>query len=134
MKRYITLALGMLLVVGAVVSLPGCGHDQVLTSITVNPSGATITGAGVIVNFQAIGTYIHPPENKDLTNSVVWASVAPQIIDFNFVGSTAGQAMSGSGCGSNIGITATHYSDPQNKSGSVVVGNAVVTVKGNPGC
>ena len=125
MNRYITLALGTLLAVGAAVILPSCGHDQVLTSITINPNGATITGTGVIVNFQALGTYIHPPETKDLTNSVVWMSAAPQVIS---IVADTGVATSGSGCGTNIGITATHYSDPQNKSGSVVVGTGTITV------
>ena len=132
MKRsYIGLALGTLVTAAALLSLPSCGHDQVLTSITINPTGATITGTGVIVNFQAIGTYIHPPQNKDITTSVVWMSAAPQIISID---PNTGVATSGSGCGTNIGITATHYSNPQNQSGSVVVGTAPVSVTQVPSC
>lgn len=129
MNRYITLALGTLLAVGAAVILPSCGHDQVLTGITVTPNGGTITGGGIITNFQATGTYIHPPEQKDLTDSVVWQSSNPQVIAFGFLGSTAGQAITEVGfCGTNIGITATEYSNPQTKTGSVVIGTAAVSV------
>jgi hypothetical protein len=129
MKRsYIGLALRALMAVG-VLGLSSCGHDQKLISITINPSGATITGTGVVVNFQAIGTYIHPPENKDITTSVVWTSAAPQVVS---IVSNTGVATSGTGCGTNITITATAYSNPQNHTGSVVVGTATVSVS-HPG-
>ena len=72
MKRsYIGLALGALVVVGAMLSLPSCGHDQKLVSVTVSPSAATIAGPGIEVDFKAVGTYIHPPESRDITTSVV---------------------------------------------------------------
>jgi hypothetical protein len=132
MKRsYIALAIGTLVAIGTVLSLPSCGHDQVLTAVTINPSGASITGTGVIVNFQAIGTYIHPPESKDITTSVVWTSAAPQIVS---IVSNTGVATSGAGCGSNITITATHYTNTQAQSGSVVVGTAAVSVTQVPAC
>jgi hypothetical protein len=132
MKRsYIRLAMGALVMVGALLSLPSCGHDQKLVSITINPPGANITGAGVVVNFQAIGTYIHPPQSKDITGSVVWTSAAPQVVS---IISNTGVATSGVICGTNITITATAYSNPQNKSGSVVVGTAAVSVTQLPHC
>jgi hypothetical protein len=132
MKRsYIGLALGALVALGAVLSLPSCGHDQKLISIAINPPGATITGAGVEVDFQAIGTYIHPPENKDITNSVVWTSAAPEVVS---IISNTGVATSQNACGTNITITATAYSNPQNHSGSVVVGTAAVNVTQPPTC
>ena len=43
MKRsYIGLALGALVAVGAALSLPSCGHDQKLVSLTVQPSAGFI--------------------------------------------------------------------------------------------
>jgi hypothetical protein len=126
MKRsYIGLALGALVMVAASVALPSCGFDRKLVLITVNPPGANITGAGVEVDFQALGTYIHPPETEDITNSVVWASTAPQIVSID---AKTGVAVSGTGCGTNITITATAYSNPQNNSGSIVQGTALVSV------
>jgi hypothetical protein len=126
MKRsYLGIAFGALVAVGAALSLPSCGHNQKLVSITIDPTGANITGAGVAVDFQAFGTYIHPPETKNITDSVVWTSAAPQIVSID---SKTGVAVSGSGCGTDITITATAYSDPQNDSGGVVVGTAAVSV------
>ena len=97
MKRsYIGLALGALVMVAASVALPSCGFDRKLVLITVNPPGANITGAGVEVDFQALGTYVHPPETEDITDSVVWASTAPKIISID---PKTGVAMSQAGCG-----------------------------------
>jgi hypothetical protein len=132
MKRnYIGLALSALIMVAALLSLPSCGHDQKLVSIAVAPAGLSITGEGLIVNFNALGTYIHPPENKDITNSVVWASSLPQAISID---PNTGVAVSGTACGTNISITATAYSNPQSKTGSVVVGTALVNVAQVPPC
>jgi len=125
MKRsYIGLALGALVMVAAL-AFPSCGFDRKLVAITITPPGANITGAGVEVDFQALGTYIHPPETEDITNSVVWASTAPQIVSID---AKTGVAVSGTGCGTNITITATAYSNPQNNSGSIVQGTALVSV------
>jgi hypothetical protein len=132
MKRsYLGLALGALIAVGALLSLPSCGHDQKLVSIAVTPAGLSITGDGLIVDFKALGTYIHPPESRNITNSVVWASSLPQAIS---VDPNTGVAVSGNACGTNISITATVYSNPQSKTGSVVVGTALVNVAQVPPC
>ncbi len=126
MKRsYIGLALGALIVVAAFVALPGCGFQRRLVAITINPPGANITGEGLVIDFQALGTYIHPPETVDITDSVVWTSAVPQVIA---IVANTGVATSGFDCGTNITITATGYSNPQSKSGDVVVGTAAVNV------
>ncbi|MGB8012045.1 MAG: hypothetical protein WCF68_10560 [Terriglobales bacterium] len=126
MKRsYIGLALSALVAVGAALILPSCGFQRKLVSITVTNDGATITGPGLILDFKAYGTYVHPPDTEDITNSVVWASSVPQAIS---IVSNTGVATSGRACGTNVAITASAYSNPQNDSGSVVVGTALVTV------
>jgi hypothetical protein len=115
----------------AVLALPSCGFKRKLVSITIIPDAANITGAGVQVQFQAIGNYVHPPDSRDITNSVVWASAAPQIVDIN----QAGLATSGAGCGADITITATAHSDPNDNNSGVVVGTAAVSVtQPNNGC
>jgi len=115
MKRsYIGLAMGLLVVVAAFLAFPSCGFDRKLVSITINPPGASIVGPGVVVNFQAIGNYIHPPDSRDITTSVVWTSAAPQVID---IVSNTGVATSGAVCGTNITITATWYSNPRPRPG-----------------
>jgi len=121
--KYVGLLLSV--VVGMLLTQASCGHDRELISITVLPDGATIKGAGTEVDFKAVGTYVHPPEQRDITNSVVWQSAAPQVISID---ANTGVATAGTGCGTNITITATAYSNPQNKSGSVVVGTAAITV------
>ncbi len=126
MKRsYIGLAMVVLVTVAALLAFPGCGFDRRLVSITINPPGASIVGPGVVVNFQAIGNYIHPPDSRDITTSVVWTSAAPQVID---IVSNTGVATSGIACGTAITITATWYSNPQTRTGAVVVGTAAVDV------
>ena len=113
----------------AVLMLPGCGAKRKLVSITMIPDAADITGAGVSVQFKAIGNYIHPPDSRDITDTAVWESAAPQIVTVN----QAGLATSTTGCGKNITITATAHSDPHDDSSGVVVGTAAVSVT-NPGC
>jgi len=124
-RSCVGLAMGALVMVAALLAFPSCGFKRQLVSITINPSGANIIGPGVEVDFQAYGNYIHPPDSKNITNSVVWMSAAPEVIS---IVSNTGVATSGAVCGTNITITATAYSDPQNQTGSVVVGTAAVTV------
>jgi hypothetical protein len=123
--------MAVLVVVAAFMAFPSCGFDRKLVSITIDPPGATIAGPLVTVNFKAYGNYIHPPDTRDITDSVVWTSAAPKVIS---IVSNTGVATSGSFCGTNITITATWYSNPQTQTGSVVVGTAPVTVTQPPTC
>lgn len=107
-----------------VVALPSCGFKRKLVSITLIPDTVTLAGPGVELQFQAIGNYEHPPDSRDITNSVVWASAAPQIVTID----EGGLATSQDGCGTNITITATGHSDPHDSKSGVVVGQAAVTV------
>ena len=122
------------LVFGTMIALallvaPSCGFKRQLVSITVTPPAASITGTGVQVQFKAVGNYIHPPDSRDITDSVVWQSSAPQVISID----ATGLATSGDVCGTNITVTATGHSDPHDSSSGVVVGTATVNVK-LPGC
>jgi len=77
-QRYIGLAMGTVITVGAALSLPSCGHDQKLVSLTIQPGAFTFLTPYVpppAVNteqYRAIGTYIHPPATKDVTNEATW--------------------------------------------------------------
>ncbi len=113
--------------------LLSCGHDRKLVSITVTPDNVTFGGPGIVVQYKAIGNYIHPPQTRDITDQVVWQSAAPQVIGFDFVGSTVGQAESDPTglvfCGTNIDITATVFSNPSNPAaGTAIVGRALANV------
>ena len=115
----------------AVFALASCGFKRKLASITVIPSGANITGTGVKVQFKAVGNYVHPPDSRDITNSVIWESAAPQIVTID----QNGLAVSQFACGTNITITATAHSDPNDSHSGVVVGTAAVGVtQPNNGC
>jgi len=124
MKRsYIGLAMGALVALGAVLSLPSCGHDQKLVSLQVNPAGFTFLKptAGAQGQFSAIGTYIHPPATKDVTSQATWA------VDDNVVTISAGRVTTtGAGCG-GANVSATM---PEGTGGAsnIVIGYATVTV------
>jgi len=125
-QSYIGIALGALVTVGAVLSLPSCGHDQKLVSLQVNPAGFTFltATAGATGRFTAIGTYIHPPATKNVTSQATWA------VDDDVVTISAGQVTTtGAGCG-GANVSATM---PEGTGGAsnIVIGYATVTVN-NP--
>jgi hypothetical protein len=62
-----------MLVFSAAIIVPSCGHDQKLVSIALQPSGGFVfEGFGAQGQFTALGTFIHPPETKDITNQLAW--------------------------------------------------------------
>jgi hypothetical protein len=131
MKRSgIGLALGALVAVGAVLSLPGCGHDKKLVSLQVQPSGFTfaVPNPGATGQFTAIATYIHPPSTVDVTNQATW-SVDDAVVDIH-----AGLVTTNGNCGS-ANVKATM---PEGTGGSanIVIGYSFVTVEDptNPNC
>jgi len=125
----------VLLAVGAaaMLSTSSCGRSQKLVSVTLQPSGGFVfEGFGAAGQFTAYGTYIHPPETKDITNKVTWTL---DIANFGTV--TPGGLvtyMRTDGCGSGL-VTATYYSDPSNpESGSAIIGTAPVSGANNSNC
>jgi hypothetical protein len=105
------------------VSLSSCGFNQHLVSIQVTPNPVVFEGIGAQVQFTALGTYIHPPETKDITSQVQWR------IDISYLATinSSGLAMATGVCGAGNAI-ASVYSDPSNpSSGSVVVGTAAIS-------
>jgi hypothetical protein len=127
MKRsYIGLALGALVAVGAALSLPSCGHDQKLVSLTVQPSAGFIfsqAATGATGQFTATASYIHPPATKDVTSQATWA------VDDDVVGINAGVVTTNGNCGT-ANVSATM---PEGTGGAsnIVIGYSFVTVN-NP--
>jgi hypothetical protein len=111
---------------------PGCGADQRLAQITVTPATFEIDNAsgGETIQFRALGLFIHPPEQRDITAQVVWASPSPDVID---VDATGKATVAGLACGAsvtNLPITATASTNlHMPPSGNVLVGTATVTIK-----
>jgi hypothetical protein len=129
-REVVGLAAAVLLTLGSL----SCGSDQSLSFIEVRPSGVTISGAGVDLQFTAIGHYNHPPATKDITSQVIWQSSARQVIDF-ITPAVPGLATSSFGCATNLPIQAIVYRNPKNPSnGTAIIGTASVNVKGSSSC
>jgi hypothetical protein len=103
----------------AVCMLLSCMHELKLVSITVKPPTATFLTPdinGKIV-FTALGNYIHPPDTRDITDKVTWATDVPQLIQVN-----GGVVSPLGGCG--IADISASLKD----KGNLVIGYATVTV------
>ncbi len=128
--------LGLSLAAFLLSTMSACGHDQQLESITVIPAvenfGSTkipvIADAGLNVQLRALGSYIHPPVTKDITNKVTWTSNTPQMVtvDANGVITATGLA-----CGGTI-ISATivtnHSDGAISSTGALVTGSMTANV------
>jgi hypothetical protein len=124
--------LSLILVCAIAMFVPSCGHDQSLQSITVTPSGFVFEGVGAQGQFTALGTYIHPPATKDITNQVVWKIDVAHLATITQTGLVTAISVCGRG-----DVTATSYSNPANPSASnVLVGTATVSGvdDGTPKC
>jgi hypothetical protein len=126
MKRsYIGLALGALVAVGAVLSLPSCGHDQKLVSLQIQPQTFTFLTPDTSAKeqFTAIGTYIHPPATKDITSQAKWSVDFANVVTMNQgLVSPFGQG----GCG-GVDIMAT-APEGTGGAGNIVVATATAIV------
>lgn len=113
--------------------LLSCAHEQKLISIAVQPTDIEFGAPDTTLSFQeaAFGTYIHPPEKKDITALAVWKSNAPDIVTVTAGGLVA---PGGLACGTAI-VSAEVFTD-NDPNGNVVVGNVNVTVDdiNNPAC
>lgn len=128
--RYVGLALGVLMVVGAALSLPSCGHDQKLVQLTINPSTFTFLTPAGNEQYTATATYIHPPATKDVTSQATWA-IDDGVITYTAPGNVTPTPGS---CGGGT-ISAT-MPEGTGGSGNVVIAYATVTVDNpaNPLC
>ncbi len=134
-RSYIGLALGALVVVGAVLSLPSCGNDKKLVNIQVQPGLATYgTPQAGLVQFSAIGTYIHPPSTVDITTKVTWSTDVPELLTLNVDGVAGAVAPNGKDCG--IAQLIATAPEGTGGSGNIIIGSATLTVKDptNPLC
>jgi hypothetical protein len=124
--------LGVLVLVvvgGVLLSVASCGRSQELVSISVQPTVETFGSssiplsfdAGAQVQLRALGSYIHPPVTKDITNQVTWSSNTPQMVTVN---STGLITVTGGACGGTI-ISATVKTN--SSSGGLSASGAIVT-------
>jgi hypothetical protein len=105
------------------INTSNCGFNQHLVSINIPESGGTFGAVfpGAYFNFTAIGTYIHPPATKDITDQVTWQSDNPQVAQVSSTGVVSPNVE----CGL-ANISASYYDSPND-----VVSNKVpITVNG----
>jgi len=109
-----------------------CGNKQELVSLQVTPAQVNFQGVGAQSQMTAIGTYIHPPETKDITHAVTWATDVPRTVSVTQTGLVTAINTCGSGQ-----VTATAYSNPANPpAGSAIRASADVAIllNGSPNC
>jgi hypothetical protein len=132
---------GLILVSATALFAPSCGHDQQLVGITIQPSAETFEAPDPLLNVQlrALGSYIHPPVTKDITDKVIWASNTPNLATVTSAGILSPTGVYACG-GGLISATVNTNSSAGNisSSGAVVTGYMNVTVnnlvvKGCPG-
>lgn len=140
MKRsFIGLAMGTLVAVGAALSLPSCGHDQKVVSLTITPATSTFLEPGFTPppanptqQYTATATYIHPPATKDVTSQATWKidnGVATLVSPGLFTATPPSAGFSTGPCG----VADISASVPEGTGGSsnIVIAVATVTVN-NP--
>ena len=82
MSRRGTTPFAPLAVAVLTMGLLSCAHEQKLVSIRVQPTAIEFGAPDTALSFQeaAFGTYIHPPEQKDITATAVWKSNSTDIV------------------------------------------------------
>jgi hypothetical protein len=120
----------------SLLSFASCGDKQELVSIAVQPGTETIGSSsvpiiadtGAQVQLTALGSYIHPPVTKDITNEVTWASNTTQMFT---VSSTGLLTATGFVCGSALvsaSLTTNSDAGGLSASGAIVTGNMTASV------
>jgi len=119
----------------ALLNVSSCARSQQLIGISLAPSGGFVfEGLNATGQFTAYGTYIHPPETKDITNKVVWSLDIANFATLTQTGLITYTRADGCGSGQ---VTATWNSKPGDPSaGSVLTASAPVSGpnNANPNC
>lgn len=105
-------------------NLSSCARSQQLTGITVSPSSFTFLtpSKALVTNYTAIGTFIHPPESKDITALVTWN------VDFQGMVTINAGAVSPTGTECGVANISASYDKGTGPNGAIVIGYATVTV------
>jgi len=130
--KWISLSIPILVAV-SLLSVSSCGDPQELVSINVQPGTETFgasnipvpADAGLQVQLKALGTYVHPPVTKDITNQVTWTSNDTQMVT---VSSTGLATATGGSCGGTlISATVNTNADGSGVSSSGAIVTAFMT-------
>lgn len=107
----------------------GTGQEPLL-SINIVPSGTTVSNKGMTGQYLAFGTYSTAPTVRDITNTVNWISLLPEVASINSYG-LGGPAGSGGSSGELGGLATAQgytgdtviYAEATNPDGTVVLSN-----------
>ncbi len=138
-RNHIGLALGALVALGAALTLPSCGHDQKLQTLTITPTTSTFLQPGFATppanptqQYTAIATYIHPPATKDVTSQATWTldNDVATLVSPGLFSATPPPEGSPAGTPGPCGVADILASVPEGTGGSsnVVIAVATVTV------
>ena len=97
-------------------SLSSCGFNQHLVSIQVVPPGRDFQLCRIEHLFQAMGTYEHPPETKDITDLVTWSVDSQNLVSITDTSLVTAVSICGSG-----NLYASYYDSPNQVTGSAFI-------------
>jgi hypothetical protein len=139
MRALLFRAVAAFFIAGSLIAGLSCARDQQLVSISIVPSSQEFGDQDPALNVQlrALGTYIHPPVTKDITDQVTWASNTTSVAIITPTGLLSPQ---GSACGGALvsATVQTNTAGSRSSKGAIVTDTIVVTVdnplvKGCPG-
>jgi hypothetical protein len=115
----------LLLICCAALFVPGCGTGQQLVGIQVTPATVVFgsQNPALFAQLTAIGSYIHPPATKDITNQVTWTASIVLVAQVTSTGKVSPNVA----CGVTP-ITASMVTN--SPRGNVITGTMSVTVDG----
>jgi Bacterial Ig-like domain (group 2) len=126
---------GLSAIIALALFVPGCGRSQELESIGIQPSTETFgatnipvsADAGLSVQLRALGSYIHPPVVKDITNQVTWSSNTPTMVTVSATGLVTATGMA---CGNAIvsATVRTNGNGNRSSSGAIVTATMAANV------
>jgi hypothetical protein len=124
----------MLAVLGAAVAGLSCARNHDLEFIAITPQQQTLgivcstpgvpTTCAPTTVYRAIGHYIHPQTQQDITSQVTWSTANRDLITFADSSQPNVLFPTGLGCGTNLLVQATLNSNP----GNVKIGNSTVNI------
>jgi hypothetical protein len=134
-RKWLSIA-ALIITAISLVSVSSCGDPQELVTITVQPTTVTfgasnipvIQDQGIQVQLRALGSYIHPPVVKDITDQVTWASNTTQMFTVNSTGLLTATGFLCGGTLVSATSTTNHDGSGLSSSGAVVTGYTTANI------
>jgi hypothetical protein len=134
MKGLVLRSVFTVVVLGAAMLGLSCARNHDLEFISITPQQQTLgiacvtpgvpTSCAPSTTYRAIGHYIHPQTQRDITSEVQWTTGNRDLITFADPSQPNVLFPTGVGCGTNLLVQATLNSDP----GNVKIASATVNI------